>query len=193
MKLRTKVIIGIVAVACIGGGTILASTKAGRNAVEWVATRGSSDQQKKEYVEQQKLAESKYGKSDSSSKLKKKKTEKKKSVSKKSKSTSSSSSGSNIDTDTITVVYGDSLSSIALSHDMTVKELIALNDMENTTLRPGQTLKVVAGSGRSTDTTSSDTTGTDNTSSDNTTSDTSSSTSDTTSSTSSTSDETTNN
>lgn len=170
MKLRTKVIVSIVVVVCVGGGTILASTKSGRDMVEWVASRGqvgSESQQKKEYAEQQKLAEAKYGedKKSSSSESKKEKPKKKKAESKESKKsstkTSSSSSSSDIDTDTITVVYGDSLSSIAANHGMSVKALVSLNDMENTTLRPGQVLKVVAGSGRayasSSDTTSSDT------------------------------------
>ncbi|KRK46081.1 LysM peptidoglycan-binding domain-containing protein [Dellaglioa algida] len=170
MKLRTKVIVSIVVVVCVGGGTILASTKSGRDMVEWVASRGqvgSESQQKKEYAEQQKLAEAKYGedKKSSSSESKKEKPKKKKTESKESKKsstkTSSSSSSSDIDTDTITVVYGDSLSSIAANHGMSVKALVSLNDMENTTLRPGQVLKVVAGSGRayasSSDTTSSDT------------------------------------
>lgn len=183
MKLRTKVIVSIVVVVCVGGGTILASTKSGRDMVEWVASRGqvgSESQQKKEYAEQQKLAEAKYGedKKSSSSESKKEKPKKKKAESKESKKssskTSSSSSSSNIDTDTITVVYGDSLSSIAANHGMTVKQLVSLNDMENTTLRPGQSLKVVAGSGResaaSSDNTSSDTTTSeDTTTSDNTT------------------------
>ncbi|MDK1725927.1 LysM peptidoglycan-binding domain-containing protein [Dellaglioa algida] len=170
MKLRTKVIVSIVVVVCVGGGTILASTKSGRDMVEWVASRGqvgSESQQKKEYAEQQKLAEAKYGedKKSSSSESKKEKPKKKKTKSKESKKsstkTSSSSSSSDIDTNTITVVYGDSLSSIAANHGMSVKALVSLNDMENTTLRPGQVLKVVAGSGRayasSSDTTSSDT------------------------------------
>lgn len=183
MKLRTKIIVGIVVVVCIGGGTILASTKPGQNMVEWITSRGqvgSESQQKKEYAEQQKLAEDKYGKSksSSSSESKKEKPKKKKSKAKESKKESASSSSSNIDTDTITVVYGDSLSSIAADHNMTVKELVSLNDMENTTLRPGQELKVVAGSGRtytedSNDTssdTTSDTTSSDTTSSDETTS-----------------------
>ena len=205
MKLRTKVIVSIVVVVCVGGGTILASTKSGRDMVEWVASRGqvgSESQQKKEYAEQQKLAEAKYGedKKSSSSESKKEKPKKKKTESKESKKsstkTSSSSSSSDIDTDTITVVYGDSLSSIAANHGMSVKALVSLNDMENTTLRPGQVLKVVAGSGRayasSSDTTSSDTntdtetytnTRSDNTtttSDSNSTSDASSSSSDTT-------------
>lgn len=207
MKLRTKVIVSIVVAVCVGGGTILASTKSGRDMVEWVASRGqvgSESQQKKEYAEQQKLAEAKYGedKKSSSSESKKEKPKKKKAESKESKKSStkasSSSSSSDIDTDTITVVYGDSLSSIAANHGMSVKALVSLNDMENTTLRPGQVLKVVAGSGRayasssSSDTTSSDTntetetysnTRSDNTttsSDSNSTSDTSSSSSDTT-------------
>lgn len=176
MKLRTKIIVGIVVVVCIGGGTILASTKPGQNMVEWITSRGqvgSESQQKKEYAEQQKLAEDRYGKSKSSSESKKEKPKKKKSKAKESKKESASSSSSDIDTDTITVVYGDSLSSIAADHNMTVKELVSLNDMENTTLRPGQELKVVAGSGRTytedSNDTSSDTTS-DTTSSDETTS-----------------------
>lgn len=175
MKLRTKVIVSIVVVVCVGGGTILASTKSGRDMVEWVASRGqvgSESQQKKEYAEQQKLAEAKYGedKKSSSSESKKEKPKKKKAESKESKKsstkTSSSSSSSDIDTDTITVVYGDSLSSIAANHGMSVKALVSLNDMENTTLRPGQVLKVVAGSGRAyASSSSSDTTSSDNTTS----------------------------
>ncbi|CAM2942855.1 LysM peptidoglycan-binding domain-containing protein [Dellaglioa algida] len=175
MKLRTKVIVSIVVVVCVGGGTILASTKSGRDMVEWVASRGqvgSESQQKKEYAEQQKLAEAKYGedKKSSSSESKKEKPKKKKAESKESKKsstkTSSSSSSSDIDTDTITVVYGDSLSSIAANHGMSVKSLVSLNDMENTTLRPGQVLKVVAGSGRAyASSSSSDTTSSDNTTS----------------------------
>ncbi|MCZ2492170.1 LysM peptidoglycan-binding domain-containing protein [Dellaglioa carnosa] len=175
MKLRTKVIVSIVVVVCVGSGTILASTKSGRDMVEWVASRGqvgSESQQKKEYAEQQKLAEAKYGedKKSSSSESKKEKPKKKKAESKESKKsstkTSSSSSSSDIDTDTITVVYGDSLSSIAANHGMSVKALVSLNDMENTTLRPGQVLKVVAGSGRAyASSSSSDTTSSDNTTS----------------------------
>lgn len=178
MKLRTKVIVSIVVVVCVGGGTILASTKSGRDMVEWVASRGqvgSESQQKKEYAEQQKLAEAKYGedKKSSSSESKKEKPKKKKAESKESKKsstkTSSSSSSSDIDTDTITVVYGDSLSSIAANHGMSVKSLVSLNDMENTTLRPGQVLKVVAGSGRAyASSSSSDTKSSDNTTSSNT-------------------------
>src|SRR5690606_22449786 len=46
---------------------------------------------------------------------------------------------------TVTVRPGDTLFEIALAHGLTVEDLIAFNDLDGTTIHPGQELRLAAG------------------------------------------------